>query len=239
MFEQPDQFPETARRQIPGVGAGQQPHVRRKSVIPLDASILKELASHKPYVSCLSRRRRFRGRDVLTRASSSLSSFSSLFAVQARRRATHWSSKRSLGRSGPRLRRDWTESVLCRIVTWMGWGRETSWISRGRARERYDRNAVSYTVHSRRVYFLLFLFSALFFSPSSFCLPSSLPLFLFPNPPLSPGRNQLYPLVKRARDWRGSKLGVAETEERATKGRGGLAGSFQAQQPLLRREGWI
>ncbi|KAM0756299.1 protein phosphatase 2A regulatory B subunit [Meredithblackwellia eburnea MCA 4105] len=43
----PDNFPETARKQIPGPGPGQQPHVRRKSVIPLDASILKELASHK------------------------------------------------------------------------------------------------------------------------------------------------------------------------------------------------
>ena len=47
---QPDAFPETARRQVPGPGPNQQPHVRRKSVIPLDASILKELASHKSCV---------------------------------------------------------------------------------------------------------------------------------------------------------------------------------------------
>ena len=47
---QPNQFPETARRQVPGPGPNQQPHVRRKSVIPLDASILRELASHKSCV---------------------------------------------------------------------------------------------------------------------------------------------------------------------------------------------
>lgn len=47
---QPDQFPETARRQVPVPGSNQQPHVRRKSVIPLDASILRELASHKSCV---------------------------------------------------------------------------------------------------------------------------------------------------------------------------------------------
>ncbi|ORY78449.1 phosphatase 2A regulatory B subunit-domain-containing protein [Leucosporidium creatinivorum] len=50
LFEQqPEAFPETARRQVPvpGQQGGGQPHVRRKSVIPLDATILKELASHK------------------------------------------------------------------------------------------------------------------------------------------------------------------------------------------------
>ncbi|KAK4698820.1 serine/threonine-protein phosphatase 2A regulatory subunit B', partial [Phenoliferia sp. Uapishka_3] len=46
----PEAFPETARRQVPGPGPNMQPHVRRKSVIPLDASILKELASHKSCV---------------------------------------------------------------------------------------------------------------------------------------------------------------------------------------------
>lgn len=51
MKVQPDQFPETARRQVPGPGGpNSQPHVRRKSVIPLDASILRELASHKSFV---------------------------------------------------------------------------------------------------------------------------------------------------------------------------------------------
>lgn len=50
-LRKPDQFPETARRQVPGPGGtGSQPHVRRKSVIPLDASILRELASHKSFV---------------------------------------------------------------------------------------------------------------------------------------------------------------------------------------------
>ncbi|SCV69259.1 BQ2448_2279 [Microbotryum intermedium] len=44
----PNAFPETARKQLPGSGGPQAPHVRRKSVIPVDASILKELASHKP-----------------------------------------------------------------------------------------------------------------------------------------------------------------------------------------------
>lgn len=43
----PNAFPETARRQLPGPVPGQQPHVRRKSVIPLDAAVLRELASHK------------------------------------------------------------------------------------------------------------------------------------------------------------------------------------------------
>lgn len=38
------QFPETSRRAI---GTMQQPHVRRKSVIPIDPSILKELQGHK------------------------------------------------------------------------------------------------------------------------------------------------------------------------------------------------
>ncbi|KWU45009.1 protein phosphatase 2A regulatory B subunit [Rhodotorula sp. JG-1b] len=38
------QFPETSRRVI---GTMQQPHVRRKSVIPIDPSILKELQGHK------------------------------------------------------------------------------------------------------------------------------------------------------------------------------------------------
>lgn len=49
MNQQPEAFPETARRQVPvpGQQGGGQPHVRRKSVIPLDATILKELASHK------------------------------------------------------------------------------------------------------------------------------------------------------------------------------------------------
>ncbi|BGP22600.1 hypothetical protein Rt10032_c08g3469 [Rhodotorula toruloides] len=37
-------FPETSRR---AVGTMQQPHVRRKSVIPIDPSILKELQGHK------------------------------------------------------------------------------------------------------------------------------------------------------------------------------------------------
>ncbi|BGP37729.1 serine/threonine-protein phosphatase 2A 56 kDa regulatory subunit delta isoform [Rhodotorula kratochvilovae] len=49
------QFPETQRRMVapPGGGGGgggqggQQPHVRRKSVIPIDPSILKELQGHK------------------------------------------------------------------------------------------------------------------------------------------------------------------------------------------------
>ncbi|BGP53682.1 serine/threonine-protein phosphatase 2A 56 kDa regulatory subunit delta isoform [Rhodotorula sphaerocarpa] len=41
------QFPETSRR---AVGTMQQPHVRRKSVIPIDPSILKELQGHKSYV---------------------------------------------------------------------------------------------------------------------------------------------------------------------------------------------
>ncbi|SGY75033.1 BQ5605_C005g03396 [Microbotryum silenes-dioicae] len=44
----PNAFPETARKQLPGSNGPQAPHVRRKSVIPVDASILKELASHKP-----------------------------------------------------------------------------------------------------------------------------------------------------------------------------------------------
>ncbi|GAA5880741.1 hypothetical protein JCM3774_005696 [Rhodotorula dairenensis] len=38
------QFPETSRRVV---GTMQQPHVRRKSVIPIDPSILKELQGHK------------------------------------------------------------------------------------------------------------------------------------------------------------------------------------------------
>ncbi|GAA6056343.1 hypothetical protein JCM3770_000680 [Rhodotorula araucariae] len=45
------QFPETLRRTVApptgGPAAGQQPHVRRKSVIPIDPSILKELQGHK------------------------------------------------------------------------------------------------------------------------------------------------------------------------------------------------
>ncbi|POY70207.1 hypothetical protein BMF94_6790 [Rhodotorula taiwanensis] len=40
-------FPETSRR---AVGTMQPPHVRRKSVIPIDPSILKELQGHKSYV---------------------------------------------------------------------------------------------------------------------------------------------------------------------------------------------
>ncbi|GJN88799.1 hypothetical protein Rhopal_001769-T1 [Rhodotorula paludigena] len=40
------QFPETQRRQVAG-SQQQQPHVRRKSVIPIDPSILKELQGHK------------------------------------------------------------------------------------------------------------------------------------------------------------------------------------------------
>jgi hypothetical protein len=50
---QTEQFPETTRTQIPSATTGSAPHVRRKSVIPLDAAILRELASHKRYVSSL------------------------------------------------------------------------------------------------------------------------------------------------------------------------------------------
>ncbi|GAA5843783.1 hypothetical protein JCM9279_000142 [Rhodotorula babjevae] len=45
------QFPDTQRRVVPGAGGaggGSAPHVRRKSVIPMDPSILKELQGHKP-----------------------------------------------------------------------------------------------------------------------------------------------------------------------------------------------
>ena len=48
--EKPESFPETARKHIAGPGPNSQPHVRRKSVIPLDAAILRELASHKRFV---------------------------------------------------------------------------------------------------------------------------------------------------------------------------------------------
>ncbi|GAA5900744.1 hypothetical protein JCM6882_007654 [Rhodosporidiobolus microsporus] len=41
------QFPETARRSIGAPAPGSQPHVRRKSVIPIDPSVLKELQGHK------------------------------------------------------------------------------------------------------------------------------------------------------------------------------------------------
>ncbi|GAA5833911.1 hypothetical protein JCM11251_006008 [Rhodosporidiobolus azoricus] len=41
------QFPETARRTIGAPAPGSQPHVRRKSVIPIDPSVLKELQGHK------------------------------------------------------------------------------------------------------------------------------------------------------------------------------------------------
>jgi len=48
------QFPDTQRRVVPGAGGGagggSAPHVRRKSVIPMDPSILKELQGHKPCV---------------------------------------------------------------------------------------------------------------------------------------------------------------------------------------------
>jgi len=44
--ELPEAFPETARRQLPGSSQANN-HVRRKSVIPLDASVLQELAAHK------------------------------------------------------------------------------------------------------------------------------------------------------------------------------------------------
>lgn len=44
------QFPETARQQVPtpgGANAAAAQHMRRKSVIPIDSSVLKELAVHK------------------------------------------------------------------------------------------------------------------------------------------------------------------------------------------------
>ncbi|CAH7685723.1 phosphatase 2A regulatory B subunit-domain-containing protein [Phakopsora pachyrhizi] len=49
-LEMQKQFPETARQQVaPGgtVPGAQQQHMRRKSVIPIDSSVLKELAGHK------------------------------------------------------------------------------------------------------------------------------------------------------------------------------------------------
>lgn len=48
------EFPETVRQQLPNAGSGAPPgaavpaqHMRRKSVIPIDSSVLKELAVHK------------------------------------------------------------------------------------------------------------------------------------------------------------------------------------------------
>lgn len=38
---------QTSRQQIPSASGANNAHIRRKSVIPLDASVLKELASHR------------------------------------------------------------------------------------------------------------------------------------------------------------------------------------------------
>ena len=39
--------PQTSRQQIAPASGANNAHIRRKSVIPLDASVLKELASHR------------------------------------------------------------------------------------------------------------------------------------------------------------------------------------------------
>ncbi|KAG0152224.1 hypothetical protein CROQUDRAFT_650317 [Cronartium quercuum f. sp. fusiforme G11] len=46
-LEMQKQFPETARQQVAQPGAPPQQHLRRKSVIPIDSTVLTELAGHK------------------------------------------------------------------------------------------------------------------------------------------------------------------------------------------------